>query len=59
MRSPSMPPVALSATDQGHQVVEDTVAGYRNACRMMLISLDPFEQSELIRLTEKIADHET
>jgi DNA-binding MarR family transcriptional regulator len=51
--------VALSATDQGHQVVEETVAGYRNACRMMLISLDPSEQRELIRLTEKIAGYET
>jgi DNA-binding MarR family transcriptional regulator len=51
--------VALSATGQGHQVVEDTVAGYRNSSRMMLISLDPSEQSELIRLTEKIAGHET
>jgi DNA-binding MarR family transcriptional regulator len=51
--------VALSATEQGHQVVEETIAGYRHACRMMLISLDPSEQSELIRLTEKIADHET
>jgi DNA-binding MarR family transcriptional regulator len=51
--------VALSATNQGHQVVEETVAGYRDACRMMLISLEPSEQSELIRLTEKIADHET
>jgi DNA-binding MarR family transcriptional regulator len=51
--------VALSATNQGHQVVEETVEGYRHACRMMLISLEPSEQSELIRLTEKIADHET
>ena len=51
--------VALRATDQGRQVVEETVAGYRHACRLMLISLDAKEQVELIRLTEKIADHET
>ena len=51
--------VALTATDKGRQVVQDQVAGYRDACRMMLRSLEPTEQSELIRLTEKIADHET
>lgn len=51
--------VALTATDKGHQAVEDQVAGYRDACRMMLRSLDPEEQNQLIRLTEKIADHET
>jgi DNA-binding MarR family transcriptional regulator len=51
--------VALSATGQGRLVVEETVAGYRQACRIMLLSLDPAEQSELIRLTEKIADDET
>jgi hypothetical protein len=50
--------VALTATDQGRHVVEDHVAGFRDACRMMLRSLDPVEQSELIRLTEKIADYE-
>jgi DNA-binding MarR family transcriptional regulator len=31
--------VALTATDQGRQVVEDHIAGYRDACRMMLRSL--------------------
>ncbi|HEY8338206.1 MAG TPA: MarR family transcriptional regulator [Tardiphaga sp.] len=51
--------VALTATPTGRQVIEDHIAGYRHACRMMLRSLDPKEQSELIRLTEKIADHET
>lgn len=51
--------VALTATDKGRQAVEDQVAGYRDACRMMLRSLDPEEQNQLIRLTEKIADHET
>jgi DNA-binding MarR family transcriptional regulator len=51
--------VALTATATGRQVIEDHIAGYRDACRMMLRSLDPKEQSELIRLTEKIADHET
>jgi DNA-binding MarR family transcriptional regulator len=50
---------ALTATGLGRQVVEDQVAGYRDACRMMLRSLDPGERSELIRLTEKIADNET
>jgi DNA-binding MarR family transcriptional regulator len=51
--------VAVTATEQGRQVVEDQAAGFREACRMMLRSLDPLEQSELIRLTEKIADNET
>ena len=51
--------VALTATDRGRQVVEEQVAGYREACRLMLRSLEPGEQSELIRLTEKIAGHET
>lgn len=51
--------VALTATEQGRHVVQDQVAGYREACRRMLRSLDPHEQSELIRLTEKIANHET
>ena len=51
--------VALTATEQGRQVVADQVAGYREACRMMLRSLEPTEQRELIRLTEKIADYET
>lgn len=51
--------VALTATDQGRQIVAEHVAGYREACRTMLRSLDPEEQSELIRLTEKIANHET
>lgn len=51
--------VALTASKQGRQVVEEHVAGYREACRMMLRALDPAEQIELIRLTEKIADDET
>jgi DNA-binding MarR family transcriptional regulator len=51
--------VALSATETGRQAIEDHVAAYREACRLMLRSLDPREQSELIRLTEKIADSET
>jgi DNA-binding MarR family transcriptional regulator len=44
--------VALTATDQGRQVVEDHIASYRDACRVMLRSLEPAEQSELTRLTE-------
>jgi DNA-binding MarR family transcriptional regulator len=51
--------VALTATGKGRQAIEDHVAAYREACRMMLRSLDPQEQGELIRLTEKIADSET
>ena len=51
--------VALTASKQGRLVVEEHVAGYREACRMMLRALDPAEQIELIRLTEKIADDET
>jgi DNA-binding MarR family transcriptional regulator len=46
---------ALTATDTGRQAIEDHVAAYREACRMMLRSLDPKEQRELIRLTEKIS----
>ena len=48
--------VALTTSEMGRQVVEEHVAGYRGACRMMLRALDPAEQIELIRLTEKIAD---
>lgn len=51
--------VALTANAMGRQVVEEHVAGYRDACRRMLRALDRAEQSELIRLTEKIADNET
>lgn len=51
--------VALTATDKGRQIVDEHVAGYREACRTMLRSLDPKEQTELIRLTEKIANHES
>jgi DNA-binding MarR family transcriptional regulator len=47
--------VALTATETGRQAIEDHVAAYREACRLMLRALDPREQAELIRLTEKIA----
>jgi DNA-binding MarR family transcriptional regulator len=50
--------VALTATNKGRQAIEDQVAGYRAACRIMLRSLEPQEQVELIRLTEKIAGSE-
>jgi DNA-binding MarR family transcriptional regulator len=50
--------VALTATGKGRQAIEDHVAAYREACRVMLRALDPREQSELIRLTEKIAGSE-
>lgn len=48
--------VALTATAKGLQVVGDHKAGYRNACVAMLRALDTVEQTQLIRLTEKIAD---
>jgi DNA-binding MarR family transcriptional regulator len=48
--------VALTATPTGLQVVVEHKAGYRNACIAMLQALDSEERSELIRLTEKIAD---
>lgn len=51
--------VALNANDKGRQIVEDHIAGYREACRTMLRALDPAERGELIRLTEKVADNET
>ena len=47
--------VALTATDTGRQAIEDHIAAYREACRLMLRALEPKEQAELIRLTEKIA----
>lgn len=51
--------VALTATGKGQQAIEDQLAGYRAACRTMLRALDPREQRELIRLTEKIAETDT
>jgi DNA-binding MarR family transcriptional regulator len=51
--------VALTATVKGRRAIDDHIAGYREACRIMLRSLDPQEQLELIRLTEKIAGSET
>jgi len=47
--------LALTVTDQGRQAIDDHVAAYRELCRIMLRSLTPQEQGELIRLTEKIA----
>lgn len=47
--------LALTVTDHGRQAIDDHVAAYRALCRIMLRSLDPQEQGELIRLTEKIA----
>jgi DNA-binding MarR family transcriptional regulator len=51
--------VALKATAKGRRAIQDHVAGYREACRAMLRSLDPGEQRELIRLSEKIAGSES
>lgn len=48
--------VDLTATDTGRQVVEEHKATYREACRSMLSLLDPDEQREMIRITEKIVD---
>lgn len=48
--------VALTATEKGMRAVDDHKAGYRNACIAMLRALDERERTELIRLTEKIAD---
>lgn len=50
--------VALTSTAKGQQAIDDHVAAYREACRAMLRALDPEEQSELIRLSEKIAASE-
>ncbi|MDQ8726315.1 MarR family winged helix-turn-helix transcriptional regulator [Bradyrhizobium sp. LHD-71] len=47
--------LALTVTDKGRQAIDDHIAAYRELCRVMLRSLDPREQAELIRLTEKIA----
>jgi DNA-binding MarR family transcriptional regulator len=49
---------ALTATSKGRQAIEDHIAAYREACRIMLRALDPQERHELIRLTEKIARHD-
>lgn len=51
--------VALTATGKGRRAIDDHIAGYREACRAMLRSLDPREQRELIRLSEKIAGSES
>jgi len=51
--------VALTATGKGRQAIEDQMAAYREACRAMQRSLDPQEQRELIRLSEKIAESQT
>lgn len=51
--------VALTVTAGGRQAIEDHVAAYREACRAMLRALDPEEQSQLIRLTEKISSAAT
>ncbi len=51
--------ISLTATKKGQSAVNDHVAGYREACRKMLRSLNDREQSELIRLTEKIVGDET
>ena len=48
--------VALTATAKGLRVVEDHKAGYRKACVAMLRALEAGEQTQLIKLTEKIAD---
>lgn len=48
--------IELTATAKGREVVADQKAAYRNACRAMLRALGPSERTELIRLTEKIAD---
>ena len=51
--------VALTATGKGRSAIDDHIAGYREAFRAMLLSLDPREQRELIRLSEKIAGSES
>lgn len=48
--------VALTATAEGQEIVAGHKAVYWAACEAMLQALTPEERSELIRLTEKIAN---
>ncbi|BCP55701.1 MarR family transcriptional regulator [Kaistia sp. 32K] len=50
--------VALTITPKGKEAVAGYMAGYRDACRAMLESLDPAERAEFVRLTERIANYD-
>lgn len=50
--------VALTVTPKGKEAVAGYMAGYHDACRAMLESLDAAERAEFVRLTQRIADYE-
>ncbi|TGR65643.1 MarR family transcriptional regulator [bacterium M00.F.Ca.ET.194.01.1.1] len=49
--------VALTITSKGRQAVSGYVDGYRASCKAMLQALDPVDQTEFLRLTEKIVKY--
>ncbi len=50
--------VALSITAKGKEAVAGYVGGYQASCRAMLVSLDPGERAEFVRLAQKIAEYD-
>ncbi|OLP62661.1 MarR family transcriptional regulator [Xaviernesmea oryzae] len=50
--------VALTITNKGQQAVSGYVDGYRASCKAMLEALDPVDQTEFLRLTQKIAKYD-
>lgn len=51
--------VALTLTQAGKDTVAGYMEGYQDACSAMLEPLDPAERADFLRLTLKIAQHET
>lgn len=51
--------VALTLTQTGRDTVTGYMEGYQDACSAMLEPLDPAERADFVRLTLKIAQHET
>lgn len=50
--------VALTITSKGKEAVAGYVDGYRASCKAMLQALDPVDQTEFLRLTQRIAKYE-
>jgi len=51
--------VALTLTEAGQATVTGYMDGYQHACAAMLEPLDQQERDDFVRLTLKIAQHET
>ena len=51
--------VALNLTQGGKDSVAGYMEDYQDACNAMLEPLDPAERADFVRLTLKIAQHET